>query len=505
MKKNRQHIAITMLWGFLSFALNGYIYLYLTPRITNTIGIEANGFVTLAKTFISYADIVMTALNSYAARYLSIAYIKEEKDKYVKYFTTVLIGDGIIGGIIFSLGILFAVNISSFLTITPNLVSDVKLLFIISFLTFYIKTLSTVYIASGHVKNRIDVVNIVRGISYISEIIILIICFTRKEFNIWQVGLATLVSTSVVFVGMYGFTKNNIPEARPQIRAFSRSALKELVINGIWNSANSLGNTLNSGLDLLVSNLMLSELAMGQVSVAKTISSVLIMLYIIIVQPFQPRFLDAYSKNDKQRLMNLFRKSMLLCGVMTNTIFAVFCAVGTDFLKLWIPGQDNITIYYLSVIALLPCISEGVVYPLYYIYVLTVKNRIPCLITIVGGLINVISMYVLLRFTNLGSYAVVATTAVIMNVINLVTNPLYMSRCINVSRLEIYKPILMHLFLCTVSTALSVFATRLLPSSSTWISLIAKVIILAMVSILVQLIMAKLLIMKNKCENYLVP
>lgn len=38
--------------------------------------------------------------------------------------------------------------------------------------------------------------------------------------------------------------------------------------NGVWQSVNSLGNTLNSGLDLLISNLMLTAVQTGQIAVA---------------------------------------------------------------------------------------------------------------------------------------------------------------------------------------------------------------------------------------------
>ena len=52
----------------------------------------------------------------------------------------------------------------------------------------------------------------------------------------------------------------------------SFSKIKNLLKNGIWNSLNQLGNELNSGLDLLISNLMLSAVAMGQISVVKNIA-----------------------------------------------------------------------------------------------------------------------------------------------------------------------------------------------------------------------------------------
>lgn len=52
--------------------------------------------------------------------------------------------------------------------------------------------------------------------------------------------------------------------------------------------------------------------------------------------------------------------------------------------------------------------------PIYYVNTLTVKNKIPCFITIIGGLLNVVGMFILIKYTNLGVYAVPITTAVIM-------------------------------------------------------------------------------------------
>ncbi len=72
--------------------------------------------------------------------------------------------------------------------------------------------------------------------------------------------------------------------------------------NGIWNSLNTLGNTLNSGLDLIIANLMLSGVATGQISVAKTIESMFTMLYQVVFQPFQPRLLKAYASGNREIL-----------------------------------------------------------------------------------------------------------------------------------------------------------------------------------------------------------
>ncbi len=76
---------------------------------------------------------------------------------------------------------------------------------------------------------------------------------------------------------------------------------------------------------------------------------------------------------------------------------------------------------------------------------LTVKTKIPCFLTIASGLLNVGSMYVLLKYTNLGAYAVVLTTVVIMTIMNLTFNPIYSAKCLNESPAIFYSVIIRHL------------------------------------------------------------
>ena len=51
----------------ISFAINICISFFLTPFIIKNIGIEANGFVTLANNVVEYAQIFTLAINSMAS------------------------------------------------------------------------------------------------------------------------------------------------------------------------------------------------------------------------------------------------------------------------------------------------------------------------------------------------------------------------------------------------------------------------------------------------------
>lgn len=109
---------------------------------------------------------------------------------------------------------------------------------------------------------------------------------------------------------------------------------------GIWNSINSLGNTLNTGLDLLVSNMMLSALATGQLATVKTISTIFSTLYQLISNAFQPIRLKYYAEGNKRALITSFKTAIMLNGMISNIAFAGFWTFGSAYYKLWTPSQD---------------------------------------------------------------------------------------------------------------------------------------------------------------------
>ena len=156
----------------------------------------------------------------------------------------------------------------------------------------------------------------------------------------YYVGIALCVATIVIVVSNIIITQRYTENLKIDIKRYRYDAVKELVISGIWNSLNSLGNVLNSGLDLLVCTVMLTPVAMGQVSIAKSINSIFTGLYSMAATPFHPLFLKKYACGDKNGLIDQLVFSMKISGLVSNLAFAGFCALGKVYYKLWIPDQD---------------------------------------------------------------------------------------------------------------------------------------------------------------------
>lgn len=449
MNKSKQFISSVFL-SLLAVGLNYVITLLLTPYIVGNIGTEAYGFVSLAKTFANYALIFTTALNTFAARFISIEYFNRNAKKAQQYFNSVFFADAFLGTVLLLIFGIVIVELERILSIPSDLVVDVKILFLLDLLNFVILSCSTVFQVANIIKNRLDLTNIFKCIAYISEAVFLVLCFKILPPKVYYVGCGLIVSSLVILLCNVIVTQRFTPELKVDHSKFSYSALKEIVLPGIWGSLNMVGNTLNTGLDLVITNLMLSTLKVGQLSIVKTVSTIFTTLFSLLSQPFQPLLLKAYSKGDKEEVVGLFNLAIKFCGLLSNVIFAGFMVFGRIYYKLWVPSVDVDVLQFVSIITLLGLVIEGSVTPLYYVYTLTTKIKLPCLITILSGLTNVGGMFILLQFFDADLWGVVGTTTVLTWGVNFIFNPLYTARCLGVDRYTFYPSIVKNILSAVV-------------------------------------------------------
>nr|WP_297769036.1 oligosaccharide flippase family protein [uncultured Butyrivibrio sp.] len=489
MNKNKIKLFRTIVIAGIAFGINYFINFFLTPYITDNIGTEAYGFVTLTKTFASYVLIVTTALNSYASRFITVAYHTKDFKRVNTYFNSVLFSNIIFGILLLFLLFIGIKPIMYLIKVPKELYFDVGILFFLVFLNLAITCSTTAFQSFSYIKNKLDIASAMKGFSYFIEACILLLTYFFFAPKVMYVGLGLCGASVMLLLGNIILTRKYIPEIKVTINYYDFSAVKELVFNGIWNSLNSLGNVLNSGLDLLVCTTLLSPIAMGQLSIAKGITSIISGIFQMTSTPFHPIFLKSYADGNKEKLIKQLVYSIKISGMISNIFFAAFFALGLSYYKLWIPNQNIQLIYWLTVISIFSGVLEGAVYPLYYIYTLTVKNKIPCIITILGGILNVAGMYLLINYTDLGIFAVVLTTAIIMTFINGVSNPLYMSFCLNISPLVIYKPLFMHLISCFCMTVSFVCVANCLVINS-WKQFILLAIILTAIGIAIHIFLA---------------
>lgn len=90
-----------------------------------------------------------------------------------------------------------------------------------------------------------------------------------------------------------------------------RLVLQTLKI-GIWNSLNQLGDLLLSSSDLIMANILLGESASGNISIIKTLPTLISGVITAINGVFMPRAANYYAQGNKKELVKEIKHSQNL-------------------------------------------------------------------------------------------------------------------------------------------------------------------------------------------------
>lgn len=416
--KNKRLI-INLISNIFSFLLQLAISFIITPIITEGIGDAAYGFIGLANNFVSYANIFTVIINSMASRFITFELTKGNKENANKYFSSVLLMDIVMSIIISIISLGMIITLRFFLDIPDNLLFDVKLTFFLAFVNLIISILNTVFSVATFAKNRLDLSAIGNIIANLIKAITLIVLFNIFMPRIYYITISAIVYSIIVIILNIKFTKELLPDMDITIKKFDKNSIVTIVKSGIWNSINSLGKTLLTGLDLLIANMFLGADAMGLISISKTIPTSIENLLITISNIFSPQFIYYYSKREIKKLVKYVNFSIKIISFLLIVPVAGFIIFGVDFFTLWLPSKnisEVIEIQILSILALLPYCVSMCNYSLFLLDTTTNKLKRPVIVTLIISILSTIITLLVLKFSNLGIYAVAGISSIFWSI-----------------------------------------------------------------------------------------
>lgn len=396
-------------------AVNIVVSFFLSPYIIRTIGVEANGFVTLANNFITYADIIVMALNAMAARFISIAYIQKDYEKANLYYNSVFWGNLLIDAVLLIPALVLVVRLDSFVNVPKEILVDVKILFAIVFFAFFIKTGFPNWDCGTYITNRLDRTYIPNIILALFRVIFVVGVFVFFTPHVWYIGLTScMVSLSVLAVSGYN-THQLTPELKIQLRhpVCSKGVIKELVGSGIWSSIANVGNMLFSGLDLLICNVFLGATLMGILSLSKTLSNIILQLGESVRGAVGPELTISYAKGDKDAMLSSIKRVMKMTSAFLPIPVGGVIVMADLFYGLWVPSQNARLLWILTVLGLLNRVFNSGIVVLYNVYSVVNKVKINAVIMLVSGFISIIATIILIKFTDYDIYVVAGVSSIV--------------------------------------------------------------------------------------------
>lgn len=481
---DKKRLAINMTAQLVAFVVNLGISFVLTPVIDRMIP-ETYGFLTMANNFVQWAQVVVSALNTLASRYITIHLHKGEEQEASEYFSSVFYANLFMAAVFLIPATFLIVYLDRIFQVSAASVNDVRVLWAFVFLNFFISIITSVFSTSTYSMNRLELNSAATIVSELVRVGVLFIAYKFFPPYLFYVGAASVVSTLLLAAANAGFTKKLLPGIRITVKNFRFDKVKELVSLGAWNSVTRLGQMLLDGLDTMIANIFISAAAMNTLSLAKTIPVMLSGLMGTMVGVFAPGITIAYAKGKKQELMDALKSSNRIMIFMMSIPIAFVTAYGDKFIDLWLvykPAAERQQIYYLAVLSMGVLFVSASIQVLYQVFIITKKIRLNSLVIVGSGIVTTVLVFVLLQITDWGLYVIAGVSVVIGLLRNLLFTPLYAAKCLEVHWTTFYSDIFKGLLSIGVITAAALLSKQFLPMES-WGSFFASGIFMGFVAL----------------------
>ena len=497
---DKKRLVINMTAQLTAFIVNLGISFVLTPIVDKMIP-NSYGFVNIANNFVMWAQVVVSALNTLASRYITIHLHKGEEQEASEYFSSVFFANMIMAAVFLLPAIFVILFIDRMFQVPVGVLGDVQILWAFVFLNFFISIITSVFSTSTYSMNRLELSSMATIVAEIARLGVLFVTYRFFPAYLFYIGLASVVSTSLMAVANAGFTKKLIPGIHISAKNFRWKKVKELVSLGAWNSVTRLGQMLLDGLDTMIANIFINPEAMTTLSLAKVIPTTLSSLMGTMVGVFAPSITIAYAKGDKKELMDTLKSSNRIMIFMMSIPIAFITAFGDKFFNLWISYKDPEEIrqiYYLTVLSMGVLFVSASIQVLYQVFIITKKIQLNSIVIVASGVITTATVFILLNTTNLGLYAIAGVSVVIGLIRNMVFTPIYAAKCLDVKWTTFYSDIFMGLASIGIITAVAMASKLILPMDS-WITFLVSGMLMGCVALVLNF-----LIVLRKAERDMV-
>lgn len=486
MLSEKQRTAFNLVAKIISYSASLLVSFFLTPYLVENLGKEVYSFYPLANNFVSYMSVITIALNSMASRFITIELTKKDTVNANKYFISVLFGNIIMSAILLFPMLFIVIFLDKMLVIPISLVIEVKLLFSLVFISMLVNLITNVFGVAVFSKNRLDLSSASEMIIGVTRILLYVLLFKMFEPTIVYVGIVSLTVAVISFAFQYAFTKKLLPEMKIRKKYFDWSKIKELLSSGIWNSLNQIGVVLLSSIGLLMCNRLYGAAEAADYAIALTIPQFVNGIVSMLASVFLPVLTIKYAKGDKHDVIKHIHLTQRVVGIIDNVPIAIFMAVGVNFFSIWTPSVDANKVQILSVLSLNYLIVTSVMHCVGNLNTVMNKVKVPAIVMIVTGVLNIVIIYILYKCTNLGVYGIPLSQMILFIVNRGVFIGIYSAHSLKVKWYTFYAALLKNIIGVAIIYVISYFVNKVINPQS-WIPLIIECFVLLCIGIVLNI------------------
>lgn len=421
-KRGRFSVNLATNLGHLGLSI--VVGVWYVPFLVRHLGPAAYGLIPLVSTLTSAMALITAGLNTAVGRSLTIALEHEDHEQANRIFNTSLWGSlALCAGLLVPAGF-GLVFLDSIIRVPPGFGVEARWLFATVVAAFLLTEIKTPFVISAYCRNRFDLFNLIATCEVLTRVGLVVLLFYAFSASIEYVGSAILCGTMVSAAGAVWLWRRLTPTLRIQIRDFNWAVLKSLASTGGWVIINQVGAILYLGIDVLVANRLFGAESAGKYAAVLALPMLIRTLGATIGMVFNPTATYYYARKDIDGLATYLRRAVKCVGLLLALPIGLMCAFSEPLLREWLgPGFSELSPLLFLMLAHL-CLNMAI-NPLLGLQITTDRMKVPGMVTLILGLVNLGLALLLAGPLQWGLYGIAAAGAITMTLKHALFTPLY--------------------------------------------------------------------------------
>lgn len=420
-------LPVNLISNIAYFAVSIIVGILIVPFFVSTLGVAAYGLIPLATSVTGYVAIVVESLNTSVTRFLTIDLRREDFQAANRTFNTALFGLTAVILLMVPIVVAVAFFLPAIFSVPAGQESAAMFLFLGVCGAFLLRTWSGNYTVQLFAYNRLDLQNIVNLTNLMVQYGLIVLLFIVLGPNLAIIGGAAIVGAVFASALSIILARNICPQLRISLRDFDRLKVRDLLGMGSWVIIDQVGTLFLFSIDLIVVNILFGATSAGEYAIAQQWGLLLRSISSTLANVVLPTILGYYALKRIDSLVQLMPPILKFMGLAMALPAGLICGFAPQLLAIWV-GPEYSFLAPLMVLLTAPLAIIMAVQPLFAINVAYNKVRIPGIMTIIFGAINLLLAIGLSLATGLGYYGVAVAGVITLTIRHTLFVPWYAAR-----------------------------------------------------------------------------
>jgi len=444
-KQFQKQLPRNIIFQILSFGTQGIAGIWLIPYLISHLGTAAYGLVLIASVLTQYVNLISDSISAAVNRFYTIALNKHDLTEANSILSTAFFSYIGIGALQVPLFIILIYYANILISIPNELYHDMIVLLICSAGTFIINLIASVFGVVMYANNRIDLLRLIDIIRVISRLVGIVFLFLIFGPALKYVGYSYIATSILIFLLYVFLVKRLQPSLKISVKFFKLNKVNPLLKMGFWVLINQIGALLFLRMDVWVCNRFVDPSAAGEYAALLQWPTLIRQSGITVASVLAPMIMIYFAKSELLNLIRLSQESVRLLSLLIAVPVGIICIASPSILTIWL-GKDFNGLAWLLVIMLCHLVVNVGITPLFTVQVALNKIRIPALITLFGGLLNILLAICAAKYLGFGVYGVAMAGALVLTAKNALFTPLYVAKILHRPWHTFLKPIFVAVF-----------------------------------------------------------